>query len=329
MASIFTYAEHRDGALRRASLEAVSEARRLADALGGGTTVESIVIGTGVGPMAATLAAHGADKVHVVEAPELAAYATEGYARVVAQVISQVKPKAVLIPYTAMGKDLAPRVAARVGAGLVSDVVKLTVKDGKLQARRPMYAGKAFATVEWTGEPAMATLRPNVFPLAAADAARKFETVTPSVDVANQRAKVVKVEATSAGKRELTESQIIVSGGRGLKGPENFKLVEELADALGAAVGASRAIVDAGWVDHHYQVGQTGKTVSPSLYIAAGISGAIQHLAGMSSSKVIVAINKDPDAPIFKAATYGLVGDIFEILPKLTAAVKTSLAGRR
>jgi len=329
MPSILTYAEHRDGAPRRASLEVVSEARRLADQMGGGTTVESILVGVGVAPLAATLAAHGADRVHVVDARDLASYATEGYARVVAQVISQEKPKVVLIPYTAMGKDLAPRVAARVGAGLVSDCVKLTLADGKLQARRPMYAGKAFGTVEWTGEPQMATLRPNVFPLAPADTARKFETVTPSVEVTNQRAKVTKVEATAAGKMELSEAQIVVSGGRGLKGPENFHLVEELAAALGAAVGASRAVVDAGWVDHHYQVGQTGKTVSPSLYIAAGISGAIQHLAGMSSSKVIVAVNKDADAPIFKVANYGLVGDIFEILPKLTAAAKASLAGRK
>jgi electron transfer flavoprotein alpha subunit len=329
MPSILTYAEHRDGALRRASLEVVSEARRLADQMGGGTKVESIVIGTGVAPLAATLAAHGADRVHVVDAKELASYATEGYARAIAQVISQEKPKTVLIPYTAMGKDLAPRVAARVGAGLVSDCVKLTLADGTLRARRPMYAGKAFGTVEWTGEPQLATLRPNVFPLAPADGARKFETVTANVDVANQRARVVSVQATAAGKVELTEAQTVVSGGRGLKGPENFHLIEELAAALGAAVGASRAVVDAGWVDHHYQVGQTGKTVSPSLYIAAGISGAIQHLAGMSSSKVIVAINKDADAPIFKVANYGLVGDIFEILPKLTAAVKTSLAGRK
>ena len=329
MPSIVTFAEHRDGALRRPSLEVVSEARRLADQLGAGTTVEAILIGEGIAPLAATLGAQGADRVHVVDARELAAYATEGYSRVVAQVISQVKPQAVLIPYTAMGKDLAPRVAARVGAGLVSDVVQLKVVGGKLQARRPMYAGKVFAAVEWAGEPQMATLRPNVFALGTPEAARKFETVAASVDVANQRAKVVKVEATAAGKMELTEAQTVVSGGRGLKGPENFHLVEELAAALGAAVGASRAVVDAGWVDHHYQVGQTGKTVSPSLYIAAGISGAIQHLAGMSSSKVIVAINKDADAPIFKVANYGLVGDIFEILPKLTEAVKTSLAGRR
>ena len=229
---------------------------------------------------------------------------------------------AVLIPYTAMGKDVAPRVAARVGAGLVSDVVNLEVKDGKLEARRPVYAGKALATVRWEGEPQMATLRPNVFALGTAEAARKYDTVTGTADVSTRRARVQSVQAAGAGKVELTEAQIIVSGGRGLKGPENFHLVEELANALGAAVGASRAVVDAGWVDHQMQVGQTGKTVSPTLYVAAGISGAIQHLAGMSSSKVIVAINKDADAPIFKVADYGIVGDVFEVLPKLSAAAK-------
>jgi len=217
---------------------------------------------------------------------------------------------------------VAPRVAARVGAGLVSDVVKLEVKDGKLEARRPVYAGKALATVRWEGEPQMATLRPNVFALGTPEASRPFETVTGTADVSTRRARVQSVQAAGAGKVELTEAQIIVSGGRGLKGPENFHLVEELASALGAAVGASRAVVDAGWVDHQMQVGQTGKTVSPTLYVAAGISGAIQHLAGMSSSKVIVAINKDADAPIFKVADYGIVGDVFEVLPKLSAAAK-------
>ena len=255
--------------------------------------------------------------------PSWPSYATESFARALAQVIAGEKPAAVLIPYTAMGKDLAPRVAARVGAGLVSDVVKLEVKDGRLEARRPMYAGKALATVRWEGEPQMATLRPNVFPLGAPEAARKFETVTGTADVTTRRARVQSVQAGDAGSKvELTEAQIIVSGGRGLKGPENFHLVEELASSLGAAVGASRAVVDAGWVDHQMQVGQTGKTVSPTLYVAAGISGAIQHLAGMSTSKVIVAINKDADAPIFKVADYGIVGDVFEILPKLTAAAK-------
>jgi electron transfer flavoprotein alpha subunit len=326
MATIVTFAEVRDGKVRRPSLEAVSEARRLAGRLG--ATVQSVLIGQGVAPLVAEVASHGADRVHVFDDAELAAYATESFARALAQVISEEKPAVVLIPFTAMGRDLAPRVAARVGAGLVSDVVKLEVKDGRLEARRPMYAGKAFATVRWEGEPQMATLRPNVFPLATPEAARKFETVTGTADVTTRRAQVRSVQAGGAGKVELTEAQIIVSGGRGLKGPENFHLVEELASALGAAVGASRAVVDAGWVDHQYQVGQTGKTVSPTLYVAAGISGAIQHLAGMSSSKVIVAINKDPDAPIFKVADYGLVGDVFEVLPKLTAAAKEFRSGR-
>jgi electron transfer flavoprotein alpha subunit len=280
------------------------------------------LIGQGVAPLAAEVASYGADRVHVFDDAELGSYATESFARALAQVITQEKPSVVLVPYTAMGKDVAPRVAARVGAGLVSDVVKLEVKDGKLEARRPVYAGKALATVRWEGEPQMATLRPNVFALGTPEASRPFETVTGTADVSTRRARVQSVQAAGAGKVELTEAQIIVSGGRGLKGPENFHLVEELANALGAAVGASRAVVDAGWVDHQMQVGQTGKTVSPTLYVAAGISGAIQHLAGMSSSKVIVAINKDADAPIFKVADYGIVGDVFEVLPKLSAAAK-------
>jgi electron transfer flavoprotein alpha subunit len=284
--------------------------------------VQSVLIGQGVAPLAAEVASYGADRVHVFDDAELAAYATESFARALAQVVTQERPAVVLVPYTAMGKDVAPRVAARVGAGLVSDVVKLDVKDGRLEARRPVYAGKALATVRWEGEPQMATLRPNVFALGAPEAARKYETVTGRADVTTRRARVQSVQAAGAGKVELTEAQIIVSGGRGLKGPENFHLVEELAAALGAAVGASRAVVDAGWVDHQMQVGQTGKTVSPTLYVAAGISGAIQHLAGMSSSKVIVAINKDADAPIFKVADYGIVGDVFEVLPKLTAAAR-------
>jgi electron transfer flavoprotein alpha subunit len=325
MPVIITYAEQRDGKLRRASLEAVCEARRLAGSVG--ATVESVLVGSGVAGLADELAAHGADRVHVFDQAELGAYATEPYGRAVAQVIGQAKPWAVLIPFTAQGKDLAPRVAARVGAGLVSDCVGLAVKDGRLEARRPMYAGKAYATVRWVGEPQIATLRPNVFALAAPDAARKAEVAKAAVDAA-ARARVKEVKATASGKVELTEAQIIVSGGRGLKGPENFHLVESLATALGAAVGASRAVVDAGWVDHQYQVGQTGKTVSPTLYVACGISGAIQHLAGMSSSKTIVAINKDADAPIFKVANYGVVGDVFELLPKLTEAAKEHFAAR-
>ena len=319
MAVVLTFAEHRDGALRRSSLEAVSEAKRLAGALS--ATVETVLIGAGVRALADELAAHGAARVHVFEQPELAAYATEPFARALTQVVTAVKPAAVLVPFTAMGRDLAPRVAAKAGAGLVSDCVGLSVKDGRLEARRPMYAGKAYATVRWEGEPQMATLRPNVFPVGERDGAARAEVVAATVDAA-ARARVKEVHATAAGKVELTEAQIVVSGGRGLKGPENFHLVEGLAGALGAAVGASRAVVDAGWVDHQYQVGQTGKTVSPTLYVAVGISGAIQHLAGMSSSRFIVAINKDADAPIFKVANYGVVADLFLLLPKLTEAAR-------
>jgi electron transfer flavoprotein alpha subunit len=325
MATILTFAEQRDGKLRRASLEVLSEARRLAGPLG--ATVTAVVVGPGSEPLAGELAAYGADRVEVFDDVALGAYATEAYARALAQAIGEAKPSVVLVPFTAMGKDLAPRVAAKVGAGLASDCVGLSVSGGRLVARRPLYAGKAYATVEWSGERQMATLRPNVFPLGTKDESRKAEVVKASVDTSS-RAKVTAVRATAQGKVQLTEAQVIVSGGRGLKGPEHFPLVEALAESLGAAVGASRAVVDAGWVDHQLQVGQTGKTVSPSLYVACGISGAIQHLAGMSSSKVIVAINKDADAPIFKVADYGILGDVFEILPKLTEAARAHFSSR-
>jgi len=325
MPVILTFAEARDGKLRRPSLEAVSEARRLADALSG--SVRSVLIGSGVKGLADELASYGAATVVAFDDPGLAAYATESYARALAQAVSETKPAAVFVPFTALGKDLAPRVAARVGAGLVSDCVSLSVKDGRLVARRPLYAGKAYASVTWTGEPQMATLRANVFALGKPDASRRAEVTSATVD-ATSRARVTGLAAASEGKVELSEAQVIVSGGRGLKGPEHFHLVQELGDAFGAAVGASRAVVDAGWVDHQMQVGQTGKTVSPTLYIAAGISGAIQHLAGMSSSKYIVAINKDADAPIFKIADYGILGDVFEVLPKLTQEAKAYFASK-
>jgi electron transfer flavoprotein alpha subunit len=325
MATILTFAEQRDGKLRRASLETVSEAKRLGGALG--ATVAAVVIGPGAEALAGELASYGADTVHVFDDAGFAAYATESYARALAQAVTETKASVVLVPFTATGKDLAPRVAAKLGAGLASDCVALSVVGGRLAARRPTYAGKAYATVEWAGEPQLATLRPNVFALGEPDATRKAQVVRSACD-ATARAKVTALKASSAGKVQLTEAQVIVSGGRGLRGPEHFHLVEELAEALGAATGASRAVVDAGWVDHSLQVGQTGKTVSPTLYVACGISGAIQHLAGMSSSKYIVAINKDADAPIFKVANYGLLGDVFEILPKLTEAARAHKASR-
>ncbi len=320
---ILTFAEVRDGKLRRSSLEALSEARRLA----GESAVASVIVGSGISMLSAELGMHGADKVHVFDDPGLASYSNESYARAVAQVIQGLKPWAVLIPFTAMGKDLAPRVAAKVGAGLVSDCTALAEKDGRLEARRPMYAGKAYATVRWEGETQIATLRPNVFPVAPPDGSRTALMVKEKADT-RARARVTALKAAAEGKLELGEAQIIVSGGRGLAGPENFHLVASLGEAMGAAVGASRAVVDAGWVDHQMQVGQTGKTVSPTLYIACGISGAIQHLAGMSSSKVIVAVNKDADAPIFKIANYGILGDVFQVLPKLTEAARAYFTGK-
>jgi electron transfer flavoprotein alpha subunit len=325
VAQILTFAEIRDGRLRRASLEVVSEARRLAGPLA--ASVTTVVVGPGAEAVAGELTAQGADRVLVFEGEAVASYATEAYASALATAINDAKPQVVLLPFTAMGKDLAPRVAARVGAGLASDCTALEVKDGRLVARRPMYAGKALASVEWSGEPQMATLRPNVFALGPTDATRPVD-VARGAATGSARARVTATAATAQGRLPLAEAQIIVSGGRGLKGPENFHLVESLADALGAAVGASRAVVDAGWVDHQLQVGQTGRTVSPLLYVACGISGAIQHLAGMSSSRCIVAINKDPDAPIFKVADYGVQGDLFEILPRLTEAAKAHRASR-
>ena len=277
--------------------------------------------------LADELASFGASTVVVAEDASLGAYATEVFARVVTDAVRDAGADVVLMPFTAMGKDLAPRVAARLDAGLASDCVALAVKNGRIEARRPVYAGKAYATVRFASAIQIATLRPNVFALASPKAGGTAEIVKAPVD-ATPRAKVVAVETTSGGKVELAEAQAVVSGGRGLKGPEHFHMVDELAQAFGAAVGASRAVVDAGWIGHDSQVGQTGKVVSPNLYVACGISGAIQHLAGMSSSKVIVAINKDPEAPIFKAATYGIVGDVFEVMPRLTEAVKAQRSAK-
>jgi electron transfer flavoprotein alpha subunit len=227
-----------------------------------------------------------------------------------------------------MGKDLAPRVAARLGVGLASDCTKVAVKDGTLEFTRPIYAGKAFLTLRLKTAPQMATLRPNVFPLGEA-AAGSGETVRVDAAIPDGAVKgrVAEILKEESAETDVTEAEVVVSGGRGLKGPEAFALLRDLAAVFPrTAVGASRSAVDSGWIGHQHQVGQTGKTVSPQLYVAVGISGAIQHLAGMSSSKVIVAVNKDPEAPIFKIADYGIVGDLFEVVPKLTEELKKTLA---
>jgi electron transfer flavoprotein alpha subunit len=317
--SILVFIEQRDGRVRAVSREALGEATRLAATLGG--PVVGVCPAT-ADPGLAALGEAGAERVLLAAHPAFAAYDAAGYARAVAAAADVLKPALVLFGASTMGRDLAPRVAARLGAGLASDCIALTVEGGRLVASRPVFAGKALQQVAFPKTPALATLRPKVFaPVALDGKVAAVEPLAVEFDAAASRAKVLRVAAAGAGRVDLTEAEIIVSGGRGMKGPEHFQLIEDLAAALGASVGASRAVVDAGWRPHSEQVGQTGKTVSPKLYVAVGISGAIQHLTGMTSSRCIVAINQDAEAPIFKVADYGIVGDLFEVLPALTEAV--------
>lgn len=317
---ILAYIEQRGGELKKNAYETVTAARNLA--LQSGGSFSALLVGDKVAGLAEKLAPYGAADVIVVEEPRLAQYASGAVANAIATVAKNEGADVVLVSNTSHGKDLAPRVAVRLGAGIAPDVVALTINGGDIVATRPVYAGKARVDVKVSSPVKVFSLRPNVFTASASDGAaptvRSAQVTFGEKDFA---AKVVETRVNT-GKRDVAEADIIVSGGRGLKGPENFNLVEELAEALGGAVGASRAVVDAGWRPHGEQVGQTGKTVSPSLYIACGISGAVQHLAGMSSSKFIVAINKDKDAPIFSVADYGIIGDAFEVMPILTQEVK-------
>jgi electron transfer flavoprotein alpha subunit len=319
--SILVFIEQRDGKVRSVAREALGEAKRLASSLGGPVT--AVFCGASADGLA-SLGEAGAEKVLAATHEAFARYDGAGYAAAVAAAVKATSPKLVLFGASSIGKDLAPRVAAKLGVGLAADCTTLDASGGKLVARRPVMAGKAFERVSFPMAPAMVTLRPKVFAPAAPEAgkAASVEAFAFEWDASKPRAVVTGTTGASGGKPDLTESEIIVSGGRGLKGPENFALVEQLAEVLGATVGASRAVVDAGWRPHGDQVGQTGKTVSPKLYVAVGISGAVQHLAGMSSSRCIVAINKDPDAPIFKVADYGVVGDLFEVVPALVDAIK-------
>jgi len=319
---IAVFIETRDGKIKKASLEALSEARRRADELGLETA--ALLVGAGLASLASALNPFGPARIVCLENPALGEYSSQGYARVLADFARETPPAAVFFSATAMGKDLAPRVAAGLGAGLASDCTKVGVKDGRLEFTRPIYAGKAFLSLTLNSTPQVVTLRPNVFPLLTPSDGRaevvQKEAAVPEGLIQGRVAEVLKEQG---GEVDVAEADVIVSGGRGLKGPENFSLLRELVALIPrAAVGASRSAVDSGWIGHAHQVGQTGKTVSPNLYIAVGISGAIQHLAGMSSSKVIVAVNKDPEAPIFKVADYGVVGDLFEVVPRLTEEIK-------
>ncbi|HLQ66332.1 MAG TPA: electron transfer flavoprotein subunit alpha/FixB family protein [Candidatus Limnocylindrales bacterium] len=310
-------AETKGGAVRKIALEMLAEARRLAGAAGG--SVGAVVIGPVAAGEAERLAKHGADRVVHVDGAALERYAPEAYAGAVKRAVEALAPDVLFFGATAQGKDLAPRAAARLGAGLASDCVGFEWKDGALVARRPVFAGKAFAQVAFgAARPQIASVRPNTYKPAEADAGRSAAVETIALGEVRVRARVTAFEATEGGVADLTEATIIVSGGRAMGGPDNFELLRKLCKVLGATMGASRAAVDAGWIDHSYQVGQTGKVVNPTLYFAVGISGAIQHLAGMSSSRTIVAINKDKEAPIFKLASYGIVGDLYKVVPALT-----------
>ncbi|MCX6132686.1 MAG: electron transfer flavoprotein subunit alpha/FixB family protein [Ignavibacteriales bacterium] len=320
---ILVFAEQRENKFKKPAFEAVRTARTLADQLSG--EVVALVIGGSVQSIAPMLGGYGAHKVIAAEDPRLAHYASSAYAKLVADAARAEQADVVVLPATAMGKDLAPRVAVKLDAGLASDCTALSIEGGEILATRPIYAGKVLTRLKITSALKVFTLRPNVF-VAGESNGSASPVEAFAVELKDQDLGcIVKETKQSSGRLDVAEADIIVTGGRGLKGPEHFGMIEQLAETLGAAVGASRAVVDAGWRPHDEQVGQTGKTVSPSLYIAVAVSGAIQHLAGMSSSKYIVAINKDKDAPIFQAANYGIVGDAFEIIPALTAEVKKLL----
>ena len=321
MPGVLVVCEIKDGKLKKTSREALTIGRKLAEKTGG--DLVAFAGGAAAKSVAAEAGKFGAKQLHA--AAGLDVYLPETFAPVLKQLIDQLKPSVILFPGTSNGRDLAPRIAARLNAGVASDVDRLEWLDGKLRARRPVYSGKAFATVDVISNPAMATCRPNAFPAEESGGAAAA-VVDVNAEAGQSKAKLLDTKIPDAGEMSIAEADIIVSGGRGLKEAANFSLVRDLAHAIGGAVGASRATVDAGWIDHQHQVGQTGRVVSPNLYIAAGVSGAIQHLAGMSSSKHIVAINKDPEAPIFRVADLGVVGDLFQILPALTEEVKKAKA---
>jgi electron transfer flavoprotein alpha subunit len=317
MAGVWIIAEQRDGEFRKITFEVASAAKKVADEVG--AEVTALVLGSGMEGACAELGKYGVSKVLYVDDPALAVYTTDAYTNVCAALIKDGAPDVVLMGASTQGKDLGGRLATRLDTGIAVDCTALAVADGKLKATRPIYAGKVYADVIINGSPQIASLRPNVFDVVETGGEAAVEAA--SAEVGEIKAAVAEVQAAEEGKIDLTEATVIVSGGRGMKDADNFKLLEELAAKLNAAVGASRSAVDAGWRPHTDQVGQTGKVVTPNLYVACGISGAIQHLAGMGSSKVIVAINKDPDAPIHSKADYCVIADLFDVVPELTKEV--------
>ena len=315
MPNVLLFCESKAGKIKPITRELCAAARRIA--------ADGDVIAVSFGELSdvANLGAYGAKKVVQLTSADLAHYSTEGYAQAAAEIIKTENPSAVLFAATARGRDLAPRVAARTGQTLLADCTDLKIEGGALRVLRPIYAGKVLLWCKPAGN-VILTIRPKAFMAEETGGTASVESRVVSIDASKIRARVIEERVQSGGPVDVTEADVIVSGGRGLKAPENFVIIEELAKVLGASVGASRAAVDAGWRPHSEQVGQTGKVVSPTLYVAVGISGAVQHLAGMNTSRTIVAVNKDADAPIFKVATYGIVGDALQVVPALTEEIK-------
>ena len=320
MAGIWIFAEQRGGELKKVSFELLTVGRNLADRAG--EELGALLLGSGVEMLAPELAKYGADRVFLADSEDLKDFLTEPYTSVICDAVKAHDPSILLFSATTMGRDLSPRVAARLGTGLATDCTGLDINDaGLLSIKRPMFAGKIFANVVFNdAKPQIASVRPNIMPAQESPKAGEVVKLEVQIDPSRVRTRLAEIKKATGARVDLTEAKIIVSGGRGMKGPENFSILEKLVATLGseATVGASRSAVDAGWRPHTDQVGQTGKTVTPDLYMACGISGAVQHLAGMSSSKYIVAINKDPDAPIFQKADYGIVEDLFKIVPLIT-----------
>ncbi|WP_249593858.1 electron transfer flavoprotein subunit alpha/FixB family protein [Peribacillus frigoritolerans] len=319
MRKVLVLTEAKAGNLRGVSLEVLTAAQRIAE----GGEIIAVAIGSESTHYAKTLGKHGAKKVYIVGNKELDVYTTDAYSQALRQIIDEVEPEAILMPHTAIGKDLAPRIAARFGLGLLSDVTDVQVDDGEVIFTRPIYSGKAFEKRKVVSGIPFATVRPNNIPVEKIEGT--IEVVHFNAEIKDLRTIVKEVVRKTTGGVDLSEAKVVISGGRGVKSEEGFKPLEELAEVLGGAIGASRGACDAEYCDYSLQIGQTGKVVTPDLYIACGISGAIQHLAGMSNSKIVVAINKDPEAPIFQVADYGIVGDLFEVVPLLTEEFKKML----
>lgn len=324
MSDILVVAEYVGDKVKKTSFELISKAKELASKTGG--KVFGLLIGSGVSGLSKELASYGATKIVVVDNPACAKYDTTTYAEAVATVIKQLNPTVVLGTASPLGKDLFPRVAAKLDAGLASDCTSLDVEGGKLKAKKPFFSGKVLGEISFQSSLQLATTRPNSFSVDKPQDGAQAEVIQVSISPKPSKSVLKEVTQGASGKTDLSEAEIIVSGGRAMGNADNFKILFELADVIGATVGASRAAVDSGFAGHDMQVGQTGKVVNPKLYFAFGISGAIQHLAGMRTSKVIVAVNKDPEAPIFSKADYGVVGDLFTIAPMLTSEFKKLLS---